>query len=286
MTERTFRSKVGAFFLLATAAAFAGGLVIALTIPAELRWIPWTMLALHAGFVSWIASGTCYRVSDDTLEVSTAWLRWRVPVSSITAIVPSNSAAAAPALSLDRLEIMYRGGSVLVSPANRMDFLQALRSATTSAPDWPSQVASPDTSQDPARFVKAYVAGILAVALLIVTIIVWNGLKDPVVTLGDRYITVQGASITWSIQRDSIERASLEDSLPSLGRRTNGFSFYGAERGTYQLVGIGRGEVFATVTKPPFVLVQTVSGPVYINFADPAKTVELFKDLNSWLNKK
>ena len=53
---------------------------------------------------------------------------WRIPLAEVTGVRESNSVRFGPALSMDRLEIIYGGGRVLmVSPAEKTAFLMALR---------------------------------------------------------------------------------------------------------------------------------------------------------------
>jgi hypothetical protein len=81
------------------------------------------VLALIVGTVR----STRYEVTDREVIVRSPPFRWRIEIESIESIRPSRSPASSPALSLDRLEIRYGGGRILlVSPKDREGFLAAV----------------------------------------------------------------------------------------------------------------------------------------------------------------
>ncbi|MBV8617826.1 MAG: PH domain-containing protein [Curvibacter sp.] len=72
--------------------------------------------------------GTHYTLDEDTLLIRSGPMRWRIAIRDIRAVTPTRSAASSPALSLDRLRIDHGPGRcVLISPADRQGFLDALR---------------------------------------------------------------------------------------------------------------------------------------------------------------
>ena len=76
---------------------------------------------------------TRYTIDGNLLVVRSGPLRWRIPVSEISAITPTYDPIASPALSLNRLRIDYGNKkSVLISPRDRDGFLcqiEAIRAA-------------------------------------------------------------------------------------------------------------------------------------------------------------
>jgi hypothetical protein len=56
--------------------------------------------------------------------------RVRVPLKQITSVLPSSSAFASPAWSLDGLEVCWDGRRLLISPRDQQRFLDELRSRT------------------------------------------------------------------------------------------------------------------------------------------------------------
>jgi membrane protein YdbS with pleckstrin-like domain len=87
-------------------------------------------IGIGAALPMWILASTRYLIEDGTLQVRSGPFAWRIPVSSITSITPTNSPVSSPALSLDRLRVEYGAGQVLlVSPADQQAFLRALEAA-------------------------------------------------------------------------------------------------------------------------------------------------------------
>lgn len=70
---------------------------------------------------------TYYVIEGDTLLIRSGVAKWRVPVREIRSITPTRSALSAPALSLDRLRIVYGSKAVMVSPEDKQRFIEALR---------------------------------------------------------------------------------------------------------------------------------------------------------------
>lgn len=84
--------------------------------------------------VAWIFATTAYRLSDRELLVTSGPLRVRVPLAQIQRITHTRSLLSAPALSLDRLEISYgKGKVVVISPKDRAAFLAAVSARAPQA---------------------------------------------------------------------------------------------------------------------------------------------------------
>ena len=127
----TFRSSVDVWVALAITAGIAGvGLALAGAVVTAVG-VPWlsiaTLLVAGVCLPLWLLFGTRYVVADDMLTIVSGPLRWRIPVASIKSVTPTRSLWASPALSLDRLRIVYgRNRSVLVSPDDKAAFVSAL----------------------------------------------------------------------------------------------------------------------------------------------------------------
>ena len=68
-----------------------------------------------------------YSLSDDELFVKNGFSTQSISLKDITHITPTNSMLSAPALSLDRIEIRYEGGSIVISPKDREGFYHAIQ---------------------------------------------------------------------------------------------------------------------------------------------------------------
>ena len=68
-----------------------------------------------------------YSLSDDELFVKNGFSTQSIPLKDIIYIIPTNSMLSAPALSLDRIEIKYKGGSIVISPKDKEGFYRAIQ---------------------------------------------------------------------------------------------------------------------------------------------------------------
>jgi len=60
-----------------------------------------------------------YTLTADTLLVKNGFSTQSISLKDITNITPTSSTLSAPALSLDRIEIGYEGGSIVISPKDK-----------------------------------------------------------------------------------------------------------------------------------------------------------------------
>ena len=86
------------------------------------------------GVILWSFRSTYYTVEGSTLIVKSAFMTWRIDIHHIEDVTPTRNPMSSPALSLDRLEIRYRRDgrlrTILVSPAEKRRFLEALRAVS------------------------------------------------------------------------------------------------------------------------------------------------------------
>ena len=79
----------------------------------------------------WPLWSTRYVVDNGVLTIKSLWLSWKIPLSEIQSIQPTDHSIIAPALSLKRLRIDYTDGGVqkfiLVSPKDQTAFIQVLQ---------------------------------------------------------------------------------------------------------------------------------------------------------------
>ncbi|HEY0512331.1 MAG TPA: PH domain-containing protein [Thermoanaerobaculia bacterium] len=108
-----------------SAAVVTSALLASPPLPAALLIVGVETLVL--GFIAWGFRSTRYLVTGRELVVRSGPFRWRIEISGIESIRPSRSPIASPALSLDRLEIRYGGGRMLlISPRDREGLLAAV----------------------------------------------------------------------------------------------------------------------------------------------------------------
>ena len=68
-----------------------------------------------------------YTLTADTLLVKNGFSTQSISLKDITNITPTSSTLSAPALSLDRIEIGYEGGSIVISPKDKDGFYHAIQ---------------------------------------------------------------------------------------------------------------------------------------------------------------
>ena len=132
-----FRSKVDGWLVWVVRLPMLAGLVlVALSAIRQPNGLTITILAgfvVVYAVVEWILGSTYYTVDQDFLRIRSGPYRTRLLISDIRSITRSSNPLAAPALSLDRLEIRDGNGrSVLVSPHEDELFVESLRSINNS----------------------------------------------------------------------------------------------------------------------------------------------------------
>ena len=130
--KRQFKSKVDTWYVVLMAAVVV--LSGSVAIPAVLarRWWMVMVLAAPAALLVWNWLSTSYVVSSEALAVRCLLLRKSIPLQSIRTLRASRDMRSSPALSLDRIEVLADGDSVLVSPEDQVGFIRATRIAQPS----------------------------------------------------------------------------------------------------------------------------------------------------------
>lgn len=130
MNMETFPTRVDAWLALAAAGGFAatlaGGFTALATNPDEAVFA--FGFAAFLVLLTFLVGFPCrYTLADDHLLIQCGVVRWRIPYADITDVAPSRSLWAAPAMSLRRVKVSFRGRFQLVSPKERERFIAELR---------------------------------------------------------------------------------------------------------------------------------------------------------------
>lgn len=125
--DRTYRSKIDAWLLIVLIAAMAISGFAALKSVSEGPdagwWTGFVIVLVGIVLPAWLIAATYYRFEARQLIVRSGPFRWRIPIAEITQVVPTSNPISSPALSLDRLKIVYGAGrTLLVSPRDQDDF--------------------------------------------------------------------------------------------------------------------------------------------------------------------
>ena len=129
---RVFKSKqdtwlIAVLYLSRLICFFASAYVLAEGVSAT-NIIIATLTSLIGGiFPIWLIVSLRYKIDEKMLNITCGPFSWKIELSSIKSVEPSTDMASSPALSLDRLLIVYGVGEVvLVSPNDKEGFISAL----------------------------------------------------------------------------------------------------------------------------------------------------------------
>ncbi len=127
-----FVSKVDGWLIPVFIIAIAGVLAafVAVLVDDAPLWLQLVVAAtsvLVCALLFAILKNTYYLVEDAALRVVSGPFRWTIAISDIIEITPTRNPLSSPALSLDRLKVVYgKRRYVLVSPADKEGFIRAI----------------------------------------------------------------------------------------------------------------------------------------------------------------
>ena len=135
---KTFRSKVdtwlGVALIGSVALSFAVACVVLLQGMPSGAWLAIAVALTGAILPLWIFVDTKYVIDDRILSIRSGPFRWRIPLNEIRSIEPTRNPLSSPALSLDRLRIVYgKKRSCMVSPSDREGFIAEIERRANGA---------------------------------------------------------------------------------------------------------------------------------------------------------
>jgi hypothetical protein len=104
-------------------------------------------------------------------------------------------------------------------------------------------------------------------------------LRPPSVHIDAGTLSVRSAFYHDEIPIRTIAEISLQDSIPHIVRRTNGFALGSTLRGHFRFETIGPVDLFIDRATPPFIVVRSSSGLLVLNFSDPGQTLRTYAQL-------
>lgn len=85
------------------------------------------LTVLTSLFIMWIWFGTYYEINGNQLKIVGGPFRWKIDIKTIKSIRKTRNPLSSPALSLNRLEILYgKWGTILISPKHEDEFCNEL----------------------------------------------------------------------------------------------------------------------------------------------------------------
>ena len=125
-TDIIHRSKIGLEILIPIILVI--GTVTTIMI-INLVWVGLAVCGLVILLVANIYTGTYYKITaDNHLFIKCGFIEtFDIEIKDIEWIKSTKELLSSPALSIDRLEINYKGGRVLISPKDKKKFMDDLR---------------------------------------------------------------------------------------------------------------------------------------------------------------
>ncbi|NLW43827.1 MAG: DUF3784 domain-containing protein [Syntrophomonadaceae bacterium] len=123
---------------------------------------------------------------------------------------------------------------------------------------------------------------ILAAYLLVFAVVaagIIYGSRESAVEIEGHWIRIGGIYST-RIDIKEVTDIRMEDSIPAIKSRTNGYAFGDTRKGHFLLRDLGKGRLYIHSNKGPFIYILTGDSYTIINFDSPAKTRKLFAELS------
>jgi hypothetical protein len=134
-------------------------------------------------------------------------------------------------------------------------------------------VEASSTNWIPGVMIATFVVGFVGVML-------FRDTRPVRVGVDHGMLTVDGGSYSDRVLLSEIRSATLEEQLPPIERRTNGFAFNGHLRGHFDVSTLGgNGMLFVERGHPPYLVLKTANSFVVLNFANPDVTRRLAEQL-------
>jgi hypothetical protein len=120
---------------------------------------------------------------------------------------------------------------------------------------------------------------VLALGAVLVGALFYSQIRPPGVVVDSKGFEIDTPFYGTSVAAADIVGISLEQRLPRVLTRTNGFAGAGTLRGHFRLEELGEGRLYVELGFAPYVLVHLRQGYVIVNFREPGKTRALYDEM-------
>jgi hypothetical protein len=131
---------------------------------------------------------------------------------------------------------------------------------------------------------------ILGINAVVLPVVLWSfyaGTQPPTVTVSPTTLAIRGGGLySADVPVRDIQEVSLQDTIPRVVRKRNGFNAGNTLRGNFTLDVLGNGQIFINRGVPPYVVVKTPDSFVIVNFSDPQRTRALYAELRGYVPAK
>lgn len=123
---------------------------------------------------------------------------------------------------------------------------------------------------------------IIFVAFLLPVSLTLTSTRETTVLTAGTSLTVKGL-YGLTINYQDIKTLDTISTFPSVKLRTNGISLANSLTGNFKLEGNEKAKLFIRYGIPPYIVIRTNNLNVYLNFADPVKSRQLFSTIKTSL---
>jgi hypothetical protein len=184
------------------------------------------------------------------------------------------------ASGLSAIELRLTNGRCIRIGSGEPDVLAAaLRRAAPAISD---QIVEPGSTSKTALYVGV---GIAAGAVAIAGLAIYSGMQPPAVEVTSETFSVRNGFYSNAVPLRQITAATLDDRIPRVGLKTNGFAAGGTLRGTFRMDSWGSARLYINLNRPPFVVIRSPEGIVVVNFQDPEQTREMYTQLRQAMDR-
>ncbi|MDA6069987.1 PH domain-containing protein [Flavobacterium sp. AC] len=122
-----FKSKADVWLILFLVVIFGAVLI---NLAYDQKWIGFVFILFVVAFILHVFLNTYYIIENDKLTIKCGFfINLKIEIQSIKKITKSYNVISSPALSFDRIEIVYNQfDTVLISPKDRLRFIEAIKS--------------------------------------------------------------------------------------------------------------------------------------------------------------
>lgn len=120
--------------------------------------------------------------------------------------------------------------------------------------------------------------GFMTITIIAVSFLLIYGSKEAKVEIMEDRIVISGIYGTM-VKKENITEITLEDSIPRVLNKVNGFNMGYVLRGVFTVEGMGSGSVYIHENKSPYIVIKVENKFFIINYKDSNKTRELYEKL-------
>ena len=182
------------------------------------------------------------------------------------------------ASGLSAIELQLTNGRVVrIGSAEPEALAEALRRVAPPVAD------RTEPSGDSSAALLAF--GIIVAVLAVVAVSIYSGLRPPVVSLTPDAFSVRNGLYSNTVPLRRITSLSLDNAIPRVRGRTNGFAAGETMRGSFKVEQWGSARLYLNLNHPPFVVIHTDDGVVAVNFVEARQTREMYAQLRQAIER-